>query len=498
MYENAWRQGELFDLFVYVIDSPRVKHQLKPEDLVWSLDGLSYGDWKRNEATEVQVDLRGRNPTELWAHVYLRRQPTAEGQQEATILYQRQCLGGKQNGDSVYWYPELDISLMSDTCAYDLQTVHPVLLRDLVANNEKKRFHPPLYLNEFWHTKERRLSIADGQETVPLRLSFAPISLYKLQMLLAFDHAFRLNAGLFDEGEGVSGGLDGVKEGLRSTAPWLLFLTLAVSLLHTLFDLLAFKNDIQFWRGQEDLTGLSARTVLLNAGSQSIILLYLIEQGASRLVLLSTAAGLVVEVWKAGRIFSLGWRKSIFGLPLPAFTLRASYKGSDTNSLDDTALRWLTFASVPLLLGYSAYTWYTATAHRSLYASVLSTLVGFVYAFGFIMMTPQLFINYKLKSVAHLPWRVFIYKALNTFIDDLFAFIIKMPLLHRLACFRDDIVFLIYLYQRWIYPVDKSRTNEFGQTFEYAEEKAKVEDREEEKEQVPPPPPSTRRRRPVK
>jgi len=55
------------------------------------------------------------------------------------------------------------------------------------------------------------------------------------------------------------------------------------------------------------------------------------------------------------------------------------------------------------------------------------------------------------------------YKALNTFIDDLFAFIIKMPMMHRLSCFRDDIIFLIYLYQRWIYPVDKKRINEFGQ-----------------------------------
>lgn len=39
------------------------------------------------------------------------------------------------------------------------------------------------------------------------------------------------------------------------------------------------------------------------------------------------------------------------------------------------------------------------------------------------------------------------YKALNTFIDDLFAFIIKMPTLHRMSCFRDDIVFAIFLYQ---------------------------------------------------
>lgn len=42
--------------------------------------------------------------------------------------------------------------------------------------------------------------------------------------------------------------------------------------------------------------------------------------------------------------------------------------------------------------------------------------------------------------------------------DDLFAFIIYTPWLHRLACFRDDLIFFVYLYQRWIYPVDHSRT----------------------------------------
>ena len=25
-----------------------------------------------------------------------------------------------------------------------------------------------------------------------------------------------------------------------------------------------------------------------------------------------------------------------------------------------------------------------------------------------------------------------------------------------------DVIFLIYLYQRWVYPVDKKRVNEFG------------------------------------
>ena len=93
---------------------------------------------------------------------------------------------------------------------------------------------------------------------------------------------------------------------------------------------------------------------------------------------------------------------------------------------------------------------------------LVPTQVGAVYAFGFIMMCPQLYINYRLKSVAHMPWRQMTYKFLNTIIDDLFAFVIKMPLLHRLSVFRDDAIFVIYLYQRWVYRVDMKRVNEFG------------------------------------
>ena len=102
------------------------------------------------------------------------------------------------------------------------------------------------------------------------------------------------------------------------------------------------------------------------------------------------------------------------------------------------------------------------------------------------MMTPQLYINYKLKSVAHLPWRKMVYKSLGTFIDDLFAFIIKMPTLHRLACLRDDIVFFIFLYQKWIYSVDLTRANEYGLTGEQekASEKTRGKDANEEKEMI--------------
>ena len=100
-------------------------------------------------------------------------------------------------------------------------------------------------------------------------------------------------------------------------------------------------------------------------------------------------------------------------------------------------------------------------------------------------MTPQLFINYKLKSVAHLPWRMLSYKFTSTFIDDIFAFVIKMPMLYRIGCLRDDVIFLIYLYQRYKYRVDHSRVNEFGVSGDDLNEAA-VADRSEQPKSIPP------------
>ena len=61
-----------------------------------------------------------------------------------------------------------------------------------------------------------------------------------------------------------------------------------------------------------------------------------------------------------------------------------------------------------------------------------------------------------------MPARAMTYKFLNTFIDDLFAWTIKMPTLHRLATLRDDVIFFVYVYQSWAYRVDYTRVNEFG------------------------------------
>merc|ERR1712129_339580 len=116
-------------------------------------------------------------------------------------------------------------------------------------------------------------------------------------------------------------------------------------------------------------------------------------------------------------------------------------KTVETESLDEKATRYMLMFMIPVVIGYAIYS-FVYHKHKSMVSFVINVSASCVYGLGFIHLTPQLFINYELQSVDSLPWRVLVYKFFNTFVDDLFSFVIDMPLMHRLACFRDDIVFL--------------------------------------------------------
>ena len=45
--------------------------------------------------------------------------------------------------------------------------------------------------------------------------------------------------------------------------PILLGVTMIVSVLHTIFEVLAFKNDINFWQNKDSMEGISVKSIYL-------------------------------------------------------------------------------------------------------------------------------------------------------------------------------------------------------------------------------------------
>jgi len=269
--------------------------------------------------------------------------------------------------------------------------------------------------------------------------------------------------------------LDDVKE-LFTGHDWRwMAVTCAVSLLHSWFAFLAFRHDIGFWKQKSNLEGLSVRTQWSTFVCQGVIFANLVDTNqASTIILAEMGISVAIEGWKVSKFLV---RDGFFYdyLRLGPAPKQKTQMQVDVDVYDKKAMYVLSVLLYPIVLIYGGYS-LMYNPQRSWRSWILRTLANGVYMFGFIAMTPQLYVNYKLKSVAHMPWRAFMYKTFNTFIDDVFAFAVTMPLIHRIACLRDDLVFFVYLYQRRIYPVDKKRVNEFGRAYEEDEDGEVKED----------------------
>lgn len=315
-------------------------------------------------------------------------------------------------------------------------------------------YYPIIYQSEFWITSSSLREVNGTLRKSTLDVKFEPVAMWKWQLQSQTEESWRKQEAMTGEEDQ---GNDVLRNMLLDTNPYLLAITAIVSILHTIFDMLAFKNDITFFKNKKSMEGISLRSMIVNAGFSLIILLYLADNDTSYMILMSNGVGLVIEVWKISKAVTVSFENGKI-----EWVEASSYKKSKTKEYDEIATSHLLFITMPLVAGYGMYSLFYQK-HKGWYSWVLNTLVGFIYMFGFVMMTPQLFINYKLQSVAHLNMRTMTYKSINTFIDDLFAFVIKMPIMHRLACLRDDLIFFIYLFQRYKYRVDYTRVNEFGQ-----------------------------------
>jgi hypothetical protein len=345
-----------------------------------------------------------------------------------------------------FWKPVASAHLVGDWTHWPVHHSPATVLHHLNVDR-RTHYRPVLYTDQLGLTKEKLVQVNRTNEVLPLSVVVGAMSLARWQFNAHMEQTLALQRQLGASDKDI----DDMRHMLTETEPTLLAVTVLVSVVHIALDVLAFKSDINFWQGAKSTRGLSVKSLATDLVCQVIIAAYLHEQSASLLVLGPSAVGVLVQLWKVFRAYRIGGA------------------GAETEASDSLATRALVLVLSPLVLAYTLYS-LVFEMHTGFYGWAVGSLASSVYALGFIMMTPQIFINYKLKSVAHLPWKFFVYKAMNTFIDDLFAFIIRMPTMHRLSVFRDDLVFFIYMYQRYIYPVDHKRKADTGDEAEEAED----------------------------
>ncbi|KAL8473882.1 hypothetical protein ACS0TY_030660 [Phlomoides rotata] len=503
---NLFHKAEPLDMWIYLSEQDKFDDFGSEAALVWQETNIPYAIWTADSTRTLSLKY---NPSEalknngsLYAHVFFARsgyspdpkdpeyQPLAAfGRTHPVVIYlpkskagrKKSLLGNAKDSSNdektsevakdvevddkedgldewkSYWKPNITINLVDDFTRYPENGAPPNIAPYLNIEPTTGNYYPTVFFNEFWLLREKLITVNETVNELPLNLEVGPISMTKWQLFLQIDQSFQIHRSY---GSMLEGEADELKRVFLEGNPYLLGITMVVSVFHSIFDFLAFKNDIQFWNKNKSMEGLSAKSVVVNFFCQLIVFLYLLDNETSWMILASSGIGCCIEFWKIGKAMHIEIDRS-GTIPMLRFRDRDSYATNKTKEYDDLAMKYLSYVLVFLAICFSIYS-LKYEQHRSWYSWILSSLTSCVYMFGFIMMCPQLFINYKLKSVAHLPWRQMTYKFLNTIIDDLFAFVIKMPILHRLSVFRDDVIFLIYLYQRWVYPVDKKRVNEFG------------------------------------
>ncbi|CAI6329538.1 unnamed protein product [Periconia digitata] len=524
-----WPLGTELDISLYISPSlamPALKSMPK-DALVIDEKNFKFGDYSENRhiSTEFAVPKEVQNNATLFGHFYVAQSgavvdPTSpkydptkayhfirrlsEFHPKKKISKTRNLLSDlpdtveseeEKNQPKViasYYHSNFSLSMIPDTGVVNYPSLH-VGVREFFqldqtgsrdATGQHGWYYPVLFANTFWQLKKNMIELNDTVKTLPLHVDLNTLANWKFNLYASMEANIRSNAAAAAQGQKNVAGSDGsememFKEILIDSNSYLLAVTAVVSVFHMIFEMLAFKNDVQHWRKKKDNIGTSVRSILANVFMQTVIFLYLLDnnENTSWMIMFGQAMGIAIEAWKITKAVNVRIRPTQPGSYLPysivfedKHVLNETEK--KTQEYDAIAFKYMYYIAVPLLGAYAVYSLMYDT-HKSWYSFIITTLVGSVYAYGFLMMVPSLYINYRLKSVAHMPGRAMTYKFLNTFIDDLFAFTIKMPTLHRLATLRDDVIFFVYIYQTWVYKVDHTRINEFGQGGDEEEEEEK-------------------------
>jgi len=160
-----------------------------------------------------------------------------------------------------YFKKELYLYVIYDPTTYGLgdgvNAPPPQIRKFMTVDLDTNHYFPAIYLSDYWCLKKDMHHINETVKDLNLSLHFNIYSLNYFIMQKQFEeqHSMQKSYGM------DSGDMDEMKRMFLETDPILLSVTMIVSLLHTVFEVLAFKNDINFWKTKDSMEGISVRTL---------------------------------------------------------------------------------------------------------------------------------------------------------------------------------------------------------------------------------------------
>lgn len=452
-----WPLNSSLDLSIYV--SPSIVmpalNRVDPATLVLKEENFGLGNWTdtREMGTKFIVPREVQNNGTLYGHFYIglhgsELDPTMKSYNPAKAYHYarplsllmpkkkvkkaKNLLSGSNETDVVeestkgpqyglYYHPNFTMAFIPDSGTQTYVNMHPAVRQHVQlestgardASGQNGWYYPILFVNTFWQLRDHMTELNTTVHELPIHITLTNMQNWKMSIYSSIDEGMKQNQMKAASGGPMPAGGDGsefeeFKRVLVDTNIYLLSTTAIVSVLHMIFEMLAFKSDISHWRNKKDNVGISVRTILANVFMQTVIFLYLMDNsdGTSWMILLGQGMGILLEAWKITKTVDVRIRPGEEGSILPyKITFEDKHKLSETEEktkeYDEIAFRYLYLIAIPLLGAYAVYSLVYDT-HKSWYSFVITTLVGSVYAYGFLMMVPSLYINYRLKVSPHL------------------------------------------------------------------------------------------------
>lgn len=210
-----------------------------------------------------------------------------------------------KNQQISYWKPEVAVKLVIDESIYPYKYFPDLMSKQLVSsslNNKLKSkqwfYTPVIHVDEIGLTSDKYIPLNSSINSLPLKITLNEISVQRWLFMAHIEQSLlQQNSELGIQEKDI----DDIRRLITDTSIELLGMTVLASILHLLFEFLAFQSDVQFWSSNslQSMSGLSLRAIITELISSIIIFLYLLEQETTVLVLGPFFIGILIQLWKA-------------------------------------------------------------------------------------------------------------------------------------------------------------------------------------------------------